>query len=347
MEVVNRFASDTECARFTEFLAWLSFRGRRDSTIRSYRSDWQDLTIWYRRHAGNPFESTDLDADLVAGWRQEAENKGRSPSTILRRLAFVRSYSGWLYSESLLDEVTLEAIRTEAKLRRAERGTQLLSPEEILTFISHVDQRGCLRDQAIVYMLLDSGLRISELVELDVGAVDFAKGELSVGSQRTRVVPLPTRAARKLAWSLGERGLLELPEAGEVVLPATGGWPPSELVAPPDAKLVPALRSVPLSPMPFGCSGSPANWPLFVGERGRLSINGVQRVVRKHATFARVDVTPQKLRHAFALAYWTRTQDLVGLAEVLGLESVESVKIYSQMAPAVELKALDNTTAFG
>ena len=204
-----------------------------------------------------------------------------------------------------------------------------------------------MRDQAIVYVLLDSGVRISELVDLDVGDVNFERGELSVRSGRMRVVPLPTRAARKLAWSLGERGLLELPEDGEIVLPATGGWPPTDFVAPPDASVIPALRSVPLSPMPFGCSGSPADWPLFVGERGRLSINGVQRVVRKHATFSRVDATPQRLRHTFALAHWARTKDLVGLAEVLGLESVESVRVYSQMAPAADLEVGNITQAFG
>ena len=100
---------------------------------------------------------------------------------------------------------------------------------------------------------------------------------------------------------------------------------------PPNTGRIPALRAVPTSPMPFGCQGSPAEWPLFVGERGRLSVNGVQRVVRKHATFARVDATPQLLRHTFAFGFWARTRDLVDLAEVLGLESVDSVKIYAQL----------------
>ena len=146
-----------------------------------------------------------------------------------------------------------------------------------------------------------------------------------------RVVPLPTRAARKLAWSLGERGLLELPADGEIILPATGGWPPGDRVSPPSPNSIPALRTVPMSPMPYGCTGSPSGWPLFVGERGRLSINGVQRVVRKHATFARVTASPQLLRHTCALQYWAKTEDPVALAEVLGLESVESVKMYSQL----------------
>jgi site-specific recombinase XerD len=347
MLIANRFATNEECAQFSEYLGWLELRGRRASTTRSYRSDWQDLTIWYRRNTGNAFESGSISADVIAGWRRDSERKGRSPSTILRRLAFARSYVTWLSANELVDESTAAAIRNEAKLKRADRAPKVMPAEDVHQFISHVDRRGCLRDQAIVYVLLDSGMRISELVELNIGDVDFERGELLIRSKRMRAVPLPTRAARKLAWSLGERGLLELPEDGEIILPASGGWPPGDRVLPPDPRAIPALRLVPMSPMPFGCSGAPSGWPLFVGERGRLSINGVQRVVRKHATFARVTASPQLLRHTFAVEHWAKSQDPVALAEVLGLESVESVKMYAQLVGTAKEDKGNIERAFG
>ena len=65
-------------------------------------------------------------------------------------------------------------------------------------------------------------------------------------------------------------------------------------------------------------------------------MNGVQRVVRKHAAFARVEATPQILRNTFAMNVWSVKQDLVGLAEMMGLESVESAKIYTQMGVSQE-----------
>ena len=214
----------------------------------------------------------------------------------------------WLANEGVVDEVTIEAIRQEAKLKRPERGPRILPTEDVNRLLRQVESRGCLRDQAIIYTLLDSGVRISQLIELDVGDIDFSRGELRVKSGRGRIVELPTRTARKIAWSLGERGLLRLPDEGEIVLPASGGWPPAELVELPNLKQIPALQSVPMSPMPFGTNKPPAEWPLFAGERGRLSINGIQRVVR--ATFARVDATPQLLRHSFAFAFWARTRML-------------------------------------
>ena len=293
MHIQNRFATDEECSRFERFLDWLVLRGRRESTTRSYRSDWQDLTIWYRRSMGMPFDGKGVNADAVAGWRNESELKGRSASTILRRLAFVRSYVMWLANEGVVDEVTIEAIRQEAKLKRPERGPRILPTEDVNRLLRQVESRGCLRDQAIIYTLLDSGVRISELIELDVGDIDFSRGELRVKSGRGRIVELPTRTARKIAWSLGERGLLRLPDEGEIVLPASGGWPPAELVELPNLKQIPALQSVPMSPMPFGTNKPPAEWPLFAGERGRLS----KMVSKEWSVSTRrslgVDATPQ------------------------------------------------------
>lgn len=332
MELVNRFATNEECARFSRFVDWLRRRGRSEATARSYRSDWQDLALWFRRATGRPFDAAALDAEVVEAWRQHALHKGRSGSTVNRRLAFARTYGAWLVQVDVLDTDTVETMREGSRLKRSDQGPRVMMDDEVHRLLRHIDERACRRDQAIIYVLLDSGIRVSELVGLDVGDVDFAEGSLQITTTRPRRVPLPTRAARKLAWSLGERGLLELPESGEIILPASGGWPPGERVSPPDPADLPQLRAVPASPMPFGVGGPPARWPLFVGERGRLTSNAVQRVVRKHATFARIEASPQLLRHTFAYGFYARTQDLVALAEILGHESVESTRMYTQPA---------------
>ena len=184
--VKNRFATDEECARFAEYLRWLEYRGRRASTTRSYRSDWQDLTLWHRRNVGEPFDGREMSTETVNLWRADSERKGKSSSTVLRRLAFARSYVAWLAEEGIVTHEVAENIRSEAKLKRAERAPNVMPAEDVHQLISHVDRRGCLRDQAIVYLLLDSGIRISELVELNVGDVDFACGELTVRTNRMR-----------------------------------------------------------------------------------------------------------------------------------------------------------------
>ncbi len=333
MEIENRFATREECARFSRFLDSLVRRGRSASTARSYRSDWQDLALFFRRNLGRPYDSASLDATVMVSWREYSLRKGRSGATVTRRNAFGRTYASWLVEQGVIEPSTVAEIRTSSKLKRVDQGPRVLTDEEVHTLLRQVDGRGCLRDQALLYVLLDTGLKVSELAEMDVGDVDFAGGELDVRSTRRRRVPLPTRAARKLAWSLVERGLLELPPNGELVLPASGGWPPDHMVEPPSPGEIPSVAAIPTSPLPFGVTGPPASWPLFVGERGRLTANAVQRVVRKHATFARVDASPQVLRHTFAFAFWARTRDLVTLAEILGHESVESTRMYARMEP--------------
>lgn len=340
----NAFATEEEQARFENFVGCLLRRGRRASTTRSYRSDWIDLSLWYRRAYSSGFDASCLDANVVDGWREASEGRGKSSATILRRMAFARTYLRWMTAMGIQPRGAYEEIRSVQQRTKVPRTIKYLKPEEVHRLIEYTDLRACLRDQAMIYVLLDGGVRVSELVELDVGDVNFEKGELRVRGGRERDVPLPTRAARKLAWSLGERGLLELPDNGEIVLPASGGWPPTGMVDPPDFGSVPALRDAPPSPMPFGVAGEPSAWPLFVGEKGRLSVNGVQRVVRKHSAFARVETTPQVLRNTFAINRWAVHADLVSLAEILGLESVESAKIYARVDIAThdsdEMKAL-------
>ena len=342
IEIINRFATREESGRLSRFLHSLVRRGRSASTARSYRSDWQDLALWFRRARGRPYDSSSLDAQAVGEWRAHALAKGRSGATVTRRAAFSRTYGSWLVEQGVLHPDTVAEIRMTTRLKREDRGPRVLSDEDVHTLLRQVDGRGCRRDQAILYALLDTGMKVSELVTLDLGDVDFAHGTLGIRKARPRHVPMPTRAARKLAWSLVERGLLELPSSGELVLPASGGWPPDHMVEPPELTRLPSVVPVPMSPMPFGVTGPPSTWPLFVGERGRLTANAVQRVVRKHATFARVEASPQVLRHTFAYAFWARTEDLVTLAEILGHESVESTRMYTRVnpsaAPAAEEK---------
>ncbi len=345
MEIVNRFATREECARLGRFLQSLVRRGRSASTARSYRSDWQDLALWFRRARGRPYDSSSLDAEVVGEWRAYSLRKGRSGATVTRRAAFARTYGSWLVECGVIDADTIASIRMSTRLKRVDRGPRVLSDEDVHRLLRQVDERGCRRDQAILYALLDTGIKVSELVTLDLGDIDFAVGEVDIRSTRPRQIPMPTRAARKLAWSLVERGLLELSGEGELVLPASGGCPPDTMVEPPDPADLPSVRKVPVSPMPFGVTGPPSSWPLFVGERGRLTANAVQRVVRKHATFARVDASPQVLRHTFAYAFWARTEDLVTLAEILGHESVESTRMYTRVAPSAPAAPAEEESA--
>ena len=328
----NRFAIAEERARFRRFSQDLETAGRSPATLRSYSSDWQDLSRWYRRDRGCPFDAARLDSGIVSEWRDAGLARGRSASTVSRRLSFARRYSAWLANEGVLVSGAASAVRQVGSAKRSARALRVLGDMEVHRLLEQVDTRACLRDHAIVLTLLDTGIKVGELTALDVADVDLVGRRLRVVAQRRRHVPLPPRTGRKIAWSLAERGLLAVSDGKEIRLPSTGSWPPDETL-PIDSSLRSVSTGRPSSPAPFAPTGPPSAWPLFVGERGRLTSNAVQRIVRKYCTFARVDAAPHILRHTFAAAYWSRTHDLVRLAEILGHENVETTRIYSWVTP--------------
>lgn len=309
---VDPFTSADERARFAAFTEQLVARGRRPATVRAYRSDWVDLSHWFRRAHGRPLDAVDLIPADVEAWREAAQRRGRSGATAARRTAFVRTYMRWLEAQGQVKTGASQGFKAIDPVPASARRPDILAPEQEITLIEQVEAHGCIRDQAVILTLLDAGLKVGELVALDVGHLDLTAGHLLVPGHRAPV-PVPSRAAARLSWSLAERGI----KGGEgLFIP-----PPPE-----DAHTRP-------SPMPFAPLGPPESWPLFVGERGRLSANGVQRIVRKHGRFARVDATPRVLRHTFAVRWLARRPDPVALAEVMGLESPDAARIYAELIP--------------
>lgn len=318
METPNPFATETERRRFTRFCEELASRGRRPATIRAYRSDWVDLSHWYRRVARAPMESGLLTADHIRQWRDSAQKKGRSSATAARRLAFARTYAQWLVIQGWLNREIHEGMKRIESVPSSQRAPKVLEAAELRALCLQVDAHGCMRDQAVIYTLLDTGLKVGELVALRVGQVSFPERLIRVPGRRCDI-PITGRVARRLGWSLMERGY-----PGYEVDP--------ELPSPP------AERLRVTSPMPLVAGARDGLQALFVGERGPLTANAVQRVVRKHGQFARVEASPQVLRHMFAVQHAARFADPVTLAEVLGLESLDAARVYLRMAEDLDLE---------
>ncbi|MFN3202494.1 MAG: tyrosine-type recombinase/integrase [Bradymonadia bacterium] len=316
MDIDNPFASETEGRRFSQFVDELSARGRRPATIRAYTSDWIDLSCWFRRVEKASFEAGLLNAAHIRAWRDGALKKGRSGATAARRLAFARTYAQWLAAEGWLAREVCDDMKTIEALPTTHRSPKLLSPPEVRALCLQVDAHGCLRDQAVIYTLLGTGMKVGELVSMTVGQLDLPARRIVIPGRRC-VIPISDRVAWRLGWSLMERGF-----PGHVL--------------DPDLPSPPASRLMITSPMPLSAGPRDEHQAVFVGERGPLTANAVQRVVRKHGQFARVDASPQVLRHIFAVQYAVKFKDPVTLAELLGLESLDAARVYLRLAEQYE-----------
>ncbi len=285
--------TEAEARHFRAFLDELERRGRAAKTIGSYRSDWIGFVDWYRATRQAPFGVEALDGPVVEAFREHLQTGGMRPATVNRKLVFLKRYAGWATKRGLLRSAAHAAAREVSAVPQGPRRPKGLSDLELRRFLTEVERRGGERDQALVYALLETGLRVSELVALQVD-------DLSLTLRSGVVVPTGRGVERRLPiGALGRRKLR--------------AW--------------------------LQVRGEEAG-PLFTGERGPLTANAVQRVVRRFCHFAKVPVSPGTLRHTFASTYLAEHDgDLVALADLLGHESLETTRLYlageEQAAPGI------------
>lgn len=272
--------------RYAGFQADLERRGRAQKTIDSYRSDHSGFVEWYATR-GAPFELPGLRAADVEAFRDRLVADGMRPSTVNRKLVFLKRYASWGKARGEVAAAELAAIRGIKAVPQAPRKPRGLSDIELRRFLREVERRAGPRDMAIVYTLLETGMRVSELVALEVDA-------LNVGGRRAMVLVEDERAyggrSRRLALGPDARKALKVYIAERGAMPG----------------------------------------PLFQGERGPLTANAIQRIMRKYCAFAKVKASPGTLRHTFAQHFLADDGDLVELADLLGHESLETTRLYLQ-----------------
>src|SRR4051794_29951582 len=203
------------------FLALLAAR-RSPRTVEAYQRDLNSLTEWLGRPPATA-STEDLERYLAAG--REA---GLSPATLARRAAAIRMFFRHL---QLMDRTVENAAAALDLPRRTRRLPRTLSPAEAERLIEAANGPGPrdLRDRALVELLYGAGLRVSEAVGLERGAVDlenrvvraFGKGS------KERIVPIGRQATEALRRYLARgRPHLDKRHRPEIFLNANGGPPP-------------------------------------------------------------------------------------------------------------------------
>lgn len=200
------------------FLALLATR-RAPRTVDAYRRDLRSLADWLGRP---PASATTEDLER---WIAELRAEGRSPATIARRAAAVRSF----FRHLVLLGASAESPAAELELpRRIRRLPRTLSVGEVERLIDAADGTTprAYRDRALVELLYGAGLRVSEAVGLDRSRVDLEQRLVRcVGKgDKERVVPVGRRAADALRRYLARgRPHLDRRHRPELFLNAQGG----------------------------------------------------------------------------------------------------------------------------
>ncbi|MCJ1673190.1 MULTISPECIES: tyrosine recombinase XerC [unclassified Rathayibacter] len=289
-------------AAVEDFLRYvLDERSLSPATARGYRADLSTL-IDFAAGRKQPMLAQ-LDLELLRDWLWHESQTGVARATLARRTAAVRSFSSWAQRSERLP------IDVAARLRTPKGGRPLprvLTEPQTEHLIDVVAARGAtedpvaLRDLAIIELLYASGIRVSELVAIDVGDLDLSRLTVLVTGKgsKQRVVPFGVPAKEALIAYLEKARPQLLPDAEAS---ATG-------------------------------TSTPA---LFLGRRGaRLTPRTVYGVVARLLDGGQGSGPsgPHTLRHTAATHLLDGGADLRAVQELLGHASLGTTQIYTHVS---------------
>lgn len=281
---------DPHLDRFIDML-WLE-DGLSSNTLAAYRRDLQALSDWLRQQPDGHTLVTASELDLAS--YAAARHAGSLPSSAGRRLSVFRRFYRWATREGLsLDDPTVRMDAPRQRMRLP--GTLTEAQVEALLAAPDTDEPLGLRDRAMLELMYATGLRVTELVSLDVTDLQL-EGEkpyvrLVGKGNRERQIPLLDQPVQEL----------------------------SEYIRFARTRLV----------------GERDETALFVNRRGeRLTRQGFWLILKGYALEAgiRGRVTPHTLRHSFATHMLRGGMDIHKVQELLGHANISTTQVYTQVS---------------
>ncbi|MBC7076572.1 MAG: tyrosine recombinase XerC [Syntrophomonadaceae bacterium] len=265
-------------------------------TLIGYRTDLFQFFAFVSRKYEVPVEEIDkrlLNHRTVREYLADMQQKGVSRSTIARKLASLRTFVRYLCRENILEGNPITDVATPKKVKKL---PNFLYPQEIELLMEAPDISTSLgkRDKAILETLYATGLRVSELVGIDLRDLDLSGEMVRVRGKggKERVVPLG-RQAQKALFSYINGSRLYL-----------------------------------------GGKKGQGDSALFLNRFGkRLSTRGVRNILNKYmeAVSSNQRVSPHTIRHSFATHLLNRGADLRAVQELLGHVKLSTTQIYTHL----------------
>ena len=185
--------------RIDEWLSDLALRNSSEHTLRNYRSDLVEFLAYFSPPDAEPPAPRDFDTLAIREWLGHLYQQKLSAVTMRRKMAAVRSFFKFLLKNGLVEINAAKLVRTPKipktlpRVLTAEKTNQLVDGVAGNRF----EKPSAERDLLIFEMLYGSGIRVSELVGLNLDDIDRAERWLRVRGKgkKERQVPFGSRAA--------------------------------------------------------------------------------------------------------------------------------------------------------
>ena len=258
-----------------------------ENTRSSYLRDLRQFSA-YCGECGIALE--DVTAEIVEQYSRHLLSRGRSVSTVTRAVASLRAFYGYLLRRGWVRDDPAKGIVPGKVTRKL---PQILTSKEVELFLEQPDRtdpKG-IRDHAMLELLYATGIRVSELIALDVNSLNLTGGFLRCGAPgKERIIPLYATAVKAL-----ERYLKEVR--------------PQLIDGPQEEALFVNMNGGRMSRQGF--------WKIIKHYQEKA---GIQK-----------EITPHTLRHSFAAHLLENGADLRSIQEMLGHADISSTQIYAQV----------------
>ena len=258
------------------------------NTVSSYMRDVRQFAAWLEGVEG--VEIVDATQANIGNYMSFLEDEGKSGATISRSLASLKNFYSYVLSSGFIEQtpvVEIHVDRGEKKMPNILTGREI---ELLLSQPSCVDPKG-FRDKAMLEVMYATGMRVTELISLDIEDVNLEQGIIKcAGAKKTRAIPLYPVALKALTVYILEYRDGMIADSTETALFVN-------------------ISGVRMSRQGF--------WKILKHYQATAHIEK--------------EITPHTLRHSFAVHLLENGADLGSLQELMGHSDISSTQLYTHL----------------
>ena len=259
-----------------------------ENTLSSYLRDINQFKIWLEEANADDFAN--VDRAVIEKYLHYMERNGKSPATITRSTASLKSFFGYLADTGV---IASNPVKSVATIKVERKYPEILTNKEVELFLEQpkcVDEKG-FRDHAMLELLYATGIRVSELIGLNLDDVNLTLGFVRcVSHGKERIIPLYQTAIRALQDYLQE-----------------------------------------VRPRLIADENENAFFVNMDGERmSRQGFWKIIKYYQAKAGIEK-EITPHMLRHSFAVHLLENGADLRSIQEMLGHADISSTQMYTHI----------------